>query len=76
VGRASFLAFPPCHEPGVAGFLASSSLAGAECWDIGANVGVYVLQLAEHVGVFGRIVAFEPNPSAAALLGWSTIKAR
>ncbi|RRJ96511.1 FkbM family methyltransferase [Opitutaceae bacterium TAV4] len=32
--------------------------------DIGANVGIYTLTVAAHLGVGGRIVAFEPNPPA------------
>ncbi len=30
--------------------------------DIGANVGIYTLTAAVHLGAKGRIVAFEPNP--------------
>ena len=60
--------FPPSHDPGVAKLLSTRPLAGAECWNVGANVGVHVLQLAERVGPTGRVVAFEPNPHAAALL--------
>jgi FkbM family methyltransferase len=38
------------------------------CWNIGANVGEHVLRLARIVGPTGRVLAFEPNPEAAAVL--------
>ena len=41
---------------------------GMEAWNVGANVGVYTLQLAHRVGATGRVVAFEPNPEARAVL--------
>jgi FkbM family methyltransferase len=36
--------------------------------DIGANLGVYALSLAQVVGQGGRVVAFEPAPATAELL--------
>jgi FkbM family methyltransferase len=33
---------------------------GMVCWDVGANVGIYTLLLAELVGARGRVFAFEP----------------
>jgi FkbM family methyltransferase len=36
--------------------------------DVGANVGVYVLQFAHWSGPQGKVVAFEPNPTACAVL--------
>ncbi|MCI0684033.1 MAG: FkbM family methyltransferase [Gemmataceae bacterium] len=41
---------------------------GAVCFVLGANAGLYVLQLAYLAGPRGRIVAFEPNPTAVAVL--------
>jgi len=32
--------------------------------DIGANVGIYSLYVASHLGAGGRVISFEPNPSA------------
>jgi FkbM family methyltransferase len=29
-------------------------------WDVGANVGVYTLKFAQHVGESGKVIAFEP----------------
>lgn len=36
--------------------------------DIGANVGLYTLLAAEHLGPQGRVLAFEPNPRTHARL--------
>jgi FkbM family methyltransferase len=65
--RTRFL-FPPVHEPGVVEAYAKTLAAGDTCWNIGANVGQSVLQMARIVGPTGRVLAFEPNPKAAALL--------
>ena len=56
------------YEAPVAKFLRSRISAGQTCFDIGANVGVYVLQLASWSGPGGRIIAFEPNPTALRIL--------
>lgn len=32
--------------------------------DIGANVGIYTLFVASHMGASGRVIAFEPHPGA------------
>ena len=36
--------------------------------DVGANVGVYEMQFAHWTGPTGRVIAFEPNPAARAVL--------
>lgn len=41
---------------------------GMTVWNIGAHVGVHVLQAANLVGASGRVAAFEPNPYAIKLL--------
>jgi FkbM family methyltransferase len=56
------------YDPPVAAFLRERVRPGAVCLDVGANVGVYVLQLAHWSRPNGRIVAFEPNPGARAVL--------
>jgi FkbM family methyltransferase len=56
------------YDPEVARYLAAGIRPGATCVDIGANVGVYVLQLARWTGRSGRVIAFEPNPVSAAIL--------
>jgi len=60
--------FPPVHDPGVVEAYARTLVPGDTCWNIGANVGEHVLQMARIVGPTGRVLAFEPNPEAAALL--------
>jgi FkbM family methyltransferase len=56
------------YDPSVAEFLRARIRSGQTCFDIGANVGVYVLQFANWVGPLGRVVAFEPNPGARSVL--------
>lgn len=56
------------YESDVASYLAANVKPGAVCLDVGANVGVYVLQFAHWVGPTGRVIAFEPNPAARSVL--------
>lgn len=56
------------YDAAVAAFLQARVKPGAVCFNVGANVGVYVLQFAYWSRPTGRIVAFEPNPSALAVL--------
>lgn len=56
------------YDAPVAAFLRERVREGSLCFDVGANVGVYVLQFARWSGETGRVVAFEPNPSALAVL--------
>jgi FkbM family methyltransferase len=56
------------YDAPVAAFIRERLRPGAVCFDVGANVGVYVLQFARWAGPEGRVVAFEPNPSARAVL--------
>ena len=55
------------YDSTVADFLRSRVRSGQTCFDIGANVGVYVLQFANWLRS-GRVVAFEPNPGARKVL--------
>lgn len=41
--------------------------------DVGANIGVFSLLAASRVGPFGRVYAYEPNPTVADLLRRSAI---
>lgn len=41
---------------------------GDTVWDVGANVGDYTVELCQWVGPKGRVIAFEPNPDAAAMI--------
>jgi len=60
--------FTPVYDKGAAEWLRHHLREGMEAWNVGANVGVYALQLAHYVGAAGRVVAFEPNPEARAVL--------
>lgn len=60
--------FSGAYDAGAGRVLVERVRAGQEVWNVGANVGVYVLQLAHLVGPSGRVVAFEPAPGAADLL--------
>lgn len=52
------------YDPSVAAYLRSHVRPGALCLNVGANVGVYTLQLAHWGAPSGRVIAFEPNPRA------------
>jgi FkbM family methyltransferase len=56
------------YDPSVAAFLRDRIRPGAVCVDVGANVGVYVLQFAHWSGPTGQVVAFEPNHIAREVL--------
>lgn len=56
------------YDPPVAAYLRERVKPGALCLDVGANVGVYVLQFAHWSGKTGRVIAFEPNPGALEIL--------
>jgi FkbM family methyltransferase len=56
------------YDVPVASLLAELIQPGWVCIDVGANVGVYVLQLAHWSGPDGHVVAFEPNPEARKVL--------
>ena len=56
------------YDAPVAAFLRARVKAGDVCVDVGANVGVYVLQFAHWSAPAGRVVAFEPNPGARVVL--------
>lgn len=56
------------YDQEVIPYLRSKVKPGDICFDVGANVGVYVLQLAHWSQPNGRVVAFEPNPEAYGIL--------
>jgi hypothetical protein len=60
--------FPPVYEPELANALRKRVKPGSVCLDVGANIGVYALQLAAWSQPGGRIIAFEPNPGAIRVL--------
>src|SRR3954464_4896481 len=56
------------YDAPVAAFLRERVKPGDVCVDVGANVGVYVLQFAHWSAPTGHVVAFEPNPGALSIL--------
>ena len=42
--------------------LTSRCVVGAVVWDVGANIGLYSVPLAQAVGPEGVVIAFEPEP--------------
>jgi FkbM family methyltransferase len=52
-------------------FLAQKVKPGMTVVDVGANYGYYTLLMGDAVGETGQVIAVEPNPDAAALLGQS-----
>jgi FkbM family methyltransferase len=62
------LSFSPLYDVGASNLLNATLRHGDEAWNVGANVGVHVLQMCACVGPTGHVVAFEPNPEAAKLL--------
>ncbi|MGH7463025.1 MAG: FkbM family methyltransferase, partial [Longimicrobiales bacterium] len=56
------------YDVPVADFLRPRVRPGQVCFDVGANVGAWVLQFAHWVGSSGRVIAFEPNPASLSVL--------
>ncbi len=50
-------------------FVASVLRRGDVAVDVGANIGVFTVPMALAVGETGRVIAYEPNPEVADLLG-------
>ena len=59
---------PKEYEAAVAVYLRPRVRSDAVCFDIGANVGAYVIQLAAWSSPGGKVIAFEPNARARATL--------
>ena len=53
------------YEPQVSAALSRMVRPGMTVFDIGANIGVHTLHLAQLVGPTGQVMAVEPNPIAA-----------
>jgi FkbM family methyltransferase len=56
------------HERAVAAYLSDRVKPGDCCFDVGANIGLYALQLARWSAPRGTVVAFEPNPGTLDVL--------
>lgn len=57
------------RERQILGLLISALHAGDVVYDIGANVGLYSILLAEALGTKGQVIAFEPTPLSFERLG-------
>lgn len=66
--RAAIFLLRDSYEPSVRAAIDRFALPGETCYDIGANLGLWSLRMAERVGSAGRIVAFEALPATAAML--------
>lgn len=55
-------------DPLITNFIRANVQTGNTVLDVGANIGVVTLPAARWVGHSGRVIAFEPNPSAVSLL--------
>lgn len=56
------------YEEFIASTLQSAAIAGTTVIDIGANVGLHAVPLAQKVGEQGQVIAFEPDPDNYRLL--------
>lgn len=56
------------YDVDVANFLRSAVRPGATCLNVGANVGIFAMQMATWNAPSGEVYAFEPNPDTAAML--------
>lgn len=64
VGERKFLFMPQFFDPEEMRLLAEKLPADGIFVDIGANVGLYSLNAARHLGPGGRVLALEPGPEA------------
>jgi FkbM family methyltransferase len=64
------------HEPAVFRDLRSFVRRGGNVYDIGANVGLFSVRLAEWIGAEGWLYAIEPNPICVYFLRANLSKAR
>ena len=56
------------YDPEGIDFMRKAIHQGSVCYDVGANLGVYVIQFSSMVGPTGKVVGFEPNPHALRML--------
>ena len=56
------------YDPAFAFYLQRRLHRGSTAFDVGANIGLFTVLMAELVGPTGRVVAYEPAPQNAALL--------
>jgi len=58
----------PSYEAEVVDYMRSRIRPGDVCLDVGAHVGFYALQMALWTSPGGKVIAFEPNPTARDVL--------
>jgi FkbM family methyltransferase len=63
--------FNPGYDLEELDFLRAHMPEGGVFVDVGANVGIYTLVLARHVGAGGRVIAIEPHPVNHARLAFN-----
>jgi FkbM family methyltransferase len=63
--------FNPDYDRTELDFLRAHTPCGGVFVDIGANVGIYALALARHIGPRGFVIAVEPHPLAHARLSFN-----
>lgn len=56
------------YEPVLTRYILDRTREGDTVIDIGANIGYYTMLAAQKVGPRGKVIAFEPDPTAFALL--------
>jgi len=66
--RAGIFLLRDAYEPSVRHAIDRFVKPGDRCYDIGANLGLWTLRMAERAGPTGRVDAFEPGPETAAAL--------
>ena len=71
VGERKFLFMPQFFDPDEMALLAARLPPDGTFVDIGANVGLYTLNAARHLGHGGRILAVEPGPEAGRRLRYN-----
>jgi FkbM family methyltransferase len=65
-GQLMMFYFPYCLE--LQALLADILKPGDVCFDLGANIGIMTMTMADLVGATGRVIAVEPNPAVTAQL--------
>jgi FkbM family methyltransferase len=60
--------FPDHYDPELSRILRKRVKSSFTCLNVGANLGIYTLQLARWSAPNGQVVAFEPNPKARQVL--------
>lgn len=56
------------HQLSELGMIRSLSREGDVILDVGAHIGTFCIPLAKHIGVSGRVYAFEPTPDSYRIL--------